>query len=408
MSVSDLRGSLRLATDTVHGVTGIVESVHATIARPLGRSGRTRGLTGWIYRLVRRATRWTGRALDGGLAVADASVPRPRIAGARRDAAVAALNGVCGDALAAAGNPLATTMRFRYGGADLPTDAAALARAVPDACATLLVQVHGICMHDGQWRAADHDPGAVLADALGATRVALRYNSGRHIADSGRDFAEQLDALVRAWPRPVERLIVIGHSMGGLVARSAFAHAAAAGHGWPARRASLVMLGSPHHGAPLERLGNGVDALLAASRYSAPFARIGHVRSAGVTDLRYGRVHPDDAPVADRFARAGDDRRPLPLPEGVACFLVAATTGDGRGGARDQALGDGLVPLDSALGLHADPARGLHVPDGHRTVFPRTHHFDLLRRPEVTEWIRCRLLRADGSGPPPSGHVSVS
>ena len=378
------------------GVTDVVEAVHATLTRPSGRPRRARGIAGWVYRVVRATAAWIGRGLDGASAI-DRAV---RTGGRRgpaapedplREAFVAALNGVLGDALAARGNPLATPMHVRHGGRPLPLDARLLARAVPEPSETLLVRVHGLCMHDGQWVGDEGDPGIALAEGLGATLVSLRYNTGRHVSENGRDFAEALRSLTAGWPRPVRRLVVVGHSMGGLVARSAFHYGAAAGHAWPALDAALVTLGTPHHGAPLERVGHYVERLLNATRYTAPFARIGQVHSAGVTDLRFGNLIDGDWAGRDPFDRAVDDRRPLPLPDGVACFLVGATTGRGREGWGGRWVGDGLVPLASALGRHPDPARTLDVPADRTWVAEGMTHFDLLRRPEVTarllEWL---------------------
>ena len=395
LSVFDLRGAVRLVVRAVTGVADLVEATHATVTRPFGRPRRTRGVAGWTYRAVRGGARGVGRALDLGLSAADRRrvddlTARPA-GGAGREAAVAALNGVLGDALAAEANPLATPTQVRWAGRRLALDADAIARDVDDPSGVLVVLVHGLCMHEGQWGDGDHDPGAALAAGLGATCLGLRYNSGRHISESGHDAAGVLDRLVAAWPRPVRRLVIVGHSMGGLVARSALAVAAEAGHGWLGRDVALVTLGSPHHGAPLERIGNGLDGLLGATRWTAPYARIGQVRSAGVTDLRFGSVHADDRAGRDRFARGPDRRRHVPLPDGVACHLVAATTGDGRGGLRDRTVGDGLVPLDSALGRHADPARTLAVRPDRQWVAVGMTHLDLVRRPEVTakllEWL---------------------
>lgn len=389
-SAADLRGGTRLAAEAVAGTADLVEAVHATIARPLSRSPRTRGLTGWIYRLVRWSARRIGKTVEGGLAAADAlGLPAD---GAARDTVVAALNGVLGDHLAASRNPLATPMQVRYHGRPLAPSAAA--QTVVSPSSTLLVQVHGVCMHDGQWGRGTYDPGAVVATALDATRLAVRYNSGRHISDNGCELASLLEATVEAWPVSVQRVIVLGHSMGGLVARSAFHHACEAAHTWAARNAALVTLGSPHHGAPLERLGNGIDAWLEATRWTAPFARLGQLRSAGITDLRFGNVQAADWSGRARFARSRDPRQPLPLPRGVACYAVAATTGDGQGGPHDQALGDGLVPLASALGHHADPLRALHVPPSRQWVGVGMTHFDLLHRPEVTAQLLAWLAPA--------------
>ena len=390
LSVSDLRGAVRLATTAATGATDVVEAMHTVITRPTGTSRRKGGIPGLVYRTVRRTMRRVGRGVDGALALADRGTPGEAPA---REAVVAALNGAFGDHLADEGNPLAIEMHLRHAGA--PLDMSPVELAIPDARPTILLQVHGICMHEGQWRRDGHDPGAEWAEAIGATRLAVRYNSGRHISQTGRDLARQLDALLDAWPVPVERLVVVGHSMGGLVARSAFAILEEDGVALPADT-TLVCLGSPHHGAPLERLGNLVDTALRASRYSGPLVAVSNARSPGVTDLRYGSVHDADWADRDRFERAEDDRRHVPLPTGVTCYLVAATLGTGTGGVRDFTIGDGLVPLGSALGVHPDPARTLDVPPDHRWTLPRASHLDLLWALEVTEQVREWLVR-DGA-----------
>jgi hypothetical protein len=323
LSPSDLRGIARLTTDAVVGATDVTEAMHATIARPFSRRTRTGGITGMVYRTVRGVSRGVGVALQGALAVAEVTPLAQRLHrpdAPARDALVAVLNGVLGDTLAAQNNPLATTMHFRHRGRPLSPVRAQIADAVPAPSSTLLVQVHGICMHDGQLRNDSGDACAPLAKALGATLISLRYNTGRHISANGDDFARALHGLVTAWPRPVRRLVIVGHSMGGLVARSAFYYGNASGHDWPQRDASLVMLGSPHHGTHLERLGNGFETLLHATPYASPLARLGRIRSAGVTDLRFGNITHDDWAGSERFERGPDRRRPVPLPAGVACY----------------------------------------------------------------------------------------
>jgi hypothetical protein len=176
--------------------------------------------------------------------------------------------------------------------------------------------------------------------------------------------------------------------MGGLVARSAMHVAGEARLQWPARVDDLVFLGTPHHGAPLERAGNWIDIVLGATPYAAPLARLGKVRSAGITDLRHGNLFDEDWDGRDRFARTGDRRRPLPLPAGVRCFVIAGTTGARPGDRKDRLLGDGLVPLASALGRHADPGHTLAFAAERQWVGRRTGHLDLLARPEVCAQLR--------------------
>lgn len=294
-----------------------------------------------------------------------------------------------GDWLAATDNPLAIPSRLRRGGVPLVLEPAALAAAVP-ARAKVAVLVHGSSMSDVQWRRRGHDHGAAL-EADGFTAVYAHYNSGRHTSQSGAELAALLEALVAAWPVPLTELALIGHSMGGLVARSACAAGERAGHRWRATLRSLICLGTPHHGAPLERGGNLLERLLGVTRYSAPLARLARLRSAGVTDLRYGNVLDEDWAGVDRFAPHGDRRTPAPLPAGVACYAIAATLGAVDDVAR---RGDGLVPVDSALGRHPRPEATLAFPATHQQIVAGAGHLDLLDHPAVTAQLRAWLVGA--------------
>ena len=378
LHAGDLRGLSRLSVQAVLGMTDLVEAMHHTVlSRPalLGKvpAGRTRGITGLVYGSVRGTTRAVGHGLDmlGRLLPAGSRPSWPE-----REALLAALNGVFGDHLAATGNPLAIPMQCRIGGAPWRQ---ALAASVQPLTGRLLVMVHGLAMNDLQWSRHGHDHGQALARDAGWTPVYLHYNSGLHVAQNGREFSDQLAELVAGWPVPVQELAIVGHSMGGLVARSA-CHAGAR-KAWRRKLSRLVCLGTPHHGAPLERGGHLVDVLLAVSPYAAPLARLGKRRSAGITDLRYGNVRDADGQPHDRHRQAHDDRRPTPLPRGVEVYFVAATTAasaEPQGSLRQRLLGDGLVPLASALGEHADPALALTVPADHRLVVTQANHWDLL------------------------------
>lgn len=393
---SDLRGLARLGIDATLGVTDLVEAMHHAIASRAGvagkaPSGRTGGITGWVYGSVRGTTRAVGRGLDG-LLTAFAGAPDCAVANPKREAMLAALNGLWGDHLADSGNPLAIPMTLRSGGQPLDLAAGTLAAQVAAPSRKLLVLVHGLCMNDLQWTRQGHDHGAALAHDLGFSPVYLHYNSGRHVSQNGREFAALLEGLVRQWPVAPEALVIIGHSMGGLVARSACLCAAEAGHAWPAALRALVFLGTPHHGAPLERGGRLVDTLLEFSPYAAPFGRIGRARSAGITDLRYGNLQDADWQGRDRHAQRHDDRRPAPLPAGVEAYAVAATRAPAGAGSVGRAVGDGLVPVASALGLHRDPALALAIPASRQMVIGNANHWDLLSRPEVyaqlLAWLR--------------------
>ncbi len=397
---SDVRAAAQLVTQATLGVVGITEGVHQAVRQRIGlpggeAPGQAGGLTGRIYAAIRGTARGVGAGIDGVLHSLLPVLERPGADDAadsvQREAVVAALNGVFGDRLAAMGNALAQPMVLRHGGQVLPLQRAdRLAQHLtqhPGARPHLLLMIHGLCMNDTQWHRSGHDHTPVLAEALQATPLHLRYNSGLHIAANGRELARVLERLSQHWPVALQGITVVGHSMGGLVARSAVHEGQRAGHRWPALLKHLVFLGTPHHGAPLERAGHGADLLLASSPFTAPLARLGRLRSAGITDLRHGQLrHPDEA-LPDA---------PLPLPEGVACFGVAASLAPRRGLLAERLVGDGLVPLRSALGEHDDPARRLVFARGSLHVVHRTGHLDLLSSPAVAEQLLQWLAPARG------------
>lgn len=385
--IADVRGAVRLAVEGVHGVTRVAEGLHGSIARlrpPLGeaREQPTRGITGFVYRSVRGASSLVGAGIDAALGGLDALWPEkpegdavapegPRLLAVR-----AALNGIVGDHLARTANPLAIAMELRVAGPPRPR---------------LLLLVHGLCMAEAQWTHRGHDHGQALAARLDRTPVYLRYNSGRHVSENGAELAARLEALLAEWPVPVEEIAILCHSMGGLVARSAVHQAQQAGMAWPRRLGHMVFLGTPHHGAALERGGNWLHEVLGRSPYLAPFTRLGRLRSDGITDLRHGNLLASDWQEG-RFVHR-DTRTPVPLPAGVACHAVAGALGRGK-----AAAGDGLVAVDSALGRHAHADHRLAFPAGHTLVVRGAHHFDLLSSPVVH-----RKLRQWLAAPRPGG-----
>lgn len=398
-----LRGLGRLAAEATLGVTELVETVHATVAAapaPLGAppAGEAGGLRRVVYASVRGVTRLVGGGLDAALAklapVLGDLPPSPR-----REALVAALNGVLGDHLEKTGNPLAIRMRLRRNGADLSIDRPAGAVAPSLSSRRVALLVHGLCMNDAGWSRVGHDHGAALERDLGLEAVHVVYNTGRHVSENGRSLAELLEAFARESGVPPKEISIVAHSMGGLVVRSALAAGSRAGHGWPGLVRAVVFLGTPHHGAPAERLGHLAQEVLGASPYARPFAHLGRLRSAGITDLRHGNVVDGDWAVHDRFSRHGDVRVPVPLPGGIAFFAVAGTTATEPGVSGARIPGDGLVPVASALGHHRDPERTLEFGPGRTWIAPGTGHLDLLGSPAVYGRVRQWLEAAAPSGP---------
>lgn len=385
--LSDLVGLNRLATDVTVELTDLAEALHNNIAGSPGIRGtpmqeRTSGIAGLVYESVREVTKLVRGTTDVILAQ-----PVPILderSSQEREAVLAALNGMMGDYLAATDNPLAISMRLRRNGQPLTLEKKALSAAVPRPRDKLLVLVHGLCMNDLQWTRKDSDFGAALSRDLGYTTIHLHYNSGLHTSANGRAFAALIETLLQQWPEPLKEFGILAHSMGGLVSRSAYYYGMAAGQAWPQHLRKLVFLGTPHHGALLERGGNWVNVCLGLSPYTAPFARLGKLRSAGITDLRYGNLLDEDWQGFDRFEHVGDLRRPVPLPEGVGCYAIAANVGKKAG----DLFGDGMVPVNSALGRHEDPRLTLSFAPSRQWVGYGMNHWDLLSQPAVYKQIR--------------------
>ena len=374
-----------MAIDATGAIAEVVEKMHRTIQLrpgPLGVSATDRpsGITGLVYRGVRGSIRLVGRAVDASLAGVTALLPEGESSPAR-DAYRSAANGVYGDYLLRTGNPLAIDMSLRYQGQriDLHNPMRVFERRSDVTPVNkLLVLVHGLCMNDRQWSRDGHDHGAALADELGYLPLYLRYNSGLHIASNGRALAEMLETLIGNLAAPVDELVIMGHSMGGLVARSACHHGCQAGHAWPEYLRKLVFLGTPHHGAPLERGGHGLEFMMDLSPYSMPFTRLSRARSAGITDLRDGAISP------------GEDT--VPLPSGVKCYAAAAVRAAKRSLLSERLIGDGLVTPDSALGRHRDSTRTLAIPRNRQWVGYGMGHRELLNSPvvysQISTWLQ--------------------
>ena len=398
LRASDAAAIAKLATQATLGVARMAEGVHQSVWRTLGarggkEPGQAGGITGLVYKTVRGVTHGVGKGVDIALTrlqplfeAADGSA----LESPQRVAVLAALNGVLGDHLAATQNPLAIPMTLRFQGHALRTPAMP---AAADVTGKVLLLIHGLCMNDLQWSVAAGDDrkrfdhGQLLANALGYTPVYLRYNTGLHTSQNGRELSKQLEQLVKEWPQSITNFSVLVHSMGGLVIRSALVAAQEESLTWPQHLQNIIFLGTPHHGAPLERAGNWVDVILGSTPYSRPFAKLGQLRSAGITDLRYGHVVDADWQGHDRFRKKPDSRTPVPLPQHVACFTVAATLAAQRSPVAERLIGDGLVPLASALGKHAQAHRNLQFDKASQRIIYRTGHMALLSSPEVAHQV---------------------
>ena len=262
MQTREIRSVADLGGEAAGILTTLVRDMHAGIAnRVFGAIGPAAKPTQIIHDAVAR-TIYGG--VDGGIRGAT------RVAGALaskawgRDgdeslesqptiaAAIAAINGLYGDQLTAHRNGFALSMQIRHHGTAVPLTADGVAAAFPTATGRLAVFVHGLFLTERSWwrtpRTGEdlRSYGQRLHHEHGFTPVYLRYNTGLHISHNGQTLADMLHRLEALWPVPIHEIVLVGHSMGGLVTRSACYYGEQQQHRWTEAVRHVVCLGSPH------------------------------------------------------------------------------------------------------------------------------------------------------------------
>jgi pimeloyl-ACP methyl ester carboxylesterase len=353
----------------------------AVLVRPI-HEGVTRG----VYRGLGAGTRVLGMA--AGVAV-DRHAARRRSTGrplalpsATRPGAalIGAITGLAGDALEEQGSPLAQPMAVRVKGEPVDLEPVALAAAFPDATPRIVVFLHGLMETEFSWGTGE-TYGTRLERELGYTPVTVRYNSGLHISQNGRRLSELMDELIAAWPVEVERVALVGHSMGGLVARSACHCGALEGAPWAKVVKQSVSLGTPHMGAPLEQAVHYLSAGLARLPETRPLANFLRRRSGGIRDLRQGSLVDRDWRDRDPDALRAAACEEIPLLEGAThCFVSATVTRSDRHPV-GRLIGDILVLKPSATGRSR--TRRIPFEEEYGMHLGGANHFALLNHPAV-------------------------
>ena len=412
MRRDEVRALGAVAGDTVGGVTARIEELHRAIARrAFGASGPGAqparlthdAVSAGIYATVRGTSGVAGRLAGAAIGASRPADAPPLAAAPRANVALGAFNGAFGDTVHERHRALSPELAVRLGGHDIALERDALAAAFPAAGPRVVVLLHGLGETEHAWHRREHAHGrelpatyaTLLEEDLGLTGVVLRYNTGRHISDNGEALATLLGDLVAAWPVPVTSLSLVGHSMGGLVIRSALHHGRLGEADWLGRVEHVVSLGSPFLGAPLERATNRATWALAKLPETAPLAKLVNLRAAGVKDLRYGALLREDWEGTDPDARGRDSARDVHHLTSAQHFCVSSTLGATEGHVLGRMLGDILVHPSSADGsgrsAHRTP---LAFDDTAR--FPGLSHFDLLNHPAVYARLRDWLAPAAG------------
>jgi len=335
------------------------------------------------------------------------------------------LNGALGDQLAVRHDPRAIALSFRRGGHDVPVAELRLSEARQKT----VVFLHGLMGDELIWQTGFQDApagplryGPRLAAEAGCRPLYVRYNSGLHISENGRALSQLLTALVETYPEAIGELVLVGHSMGGLIIRSAGYYACSVSKEqlpvssgpklsskgkpkklipdncslptepapWLAHLRTIFLLGVPNEGSYLEQNGLLVERLLRRinlfpTRFlSQAIAR----RSNGIKDLGQALLVDEDWQQPDDPALPRP-RTPVPLLPGVRYHVLV---GDWLRASRPRALrdyfGDGLVGAASGRGEVFSDETQLPPGTSVRTARFGQHHGGLLYHAEVYQYLR--------------------
>lgn len=420
-----VRGFIDLVFDVVDETSNLVERTHDEVverslrrfapvepARAVGNvvTGIQGAIAATVFKSIRGVNGLTRLSVNAGIDVAESALKpdKNELATPMQSSAAgsvnwcidylqSSLNGLWGDYLSRHNSALDPGMTLRQDGRAISLDATALANAFEKPTNKLCVFVHGLASTEWLWTfsSAHHYDGDTnvcygsrLCDDLGFTPVYIRYNTGKHISDNGQQLAALLDTLVKHFPVPVEEIALVGHSMGGLVARSAASYGRDKKLDWTRRLAHVACIGAPNLGAPLEK---GVNLLTGALLYvDAAAAQVSRTilnsRSSGIKDLRYGYTLGDEWQGTDTDAPFSNARLNVPLPDDVPYYFIAAVLTKNPDNPVGKLIGDLLVRQPSASGNTANPRRRIPFTSGRN--FAGLDHIQIVNHPDVYQALR--------------------
>lgn len=295
--------------------------------------------------------------------------------------------------------------------------------------------VHGLLVDEQNWTLGSSPFPDQIRKYLGWAPVMVRYNSGQHIWKNGALLADRIVELYDTFGPRLGRIRIIGHSMGGLVSRSAVEHLRRRNHSALNHIDRLFLLATPNHGADLERLGHAFEYLLSTAEEAPktaagmfrrvirrggakvglkfevvtaaaemvsvitgmPFRSILSVvaaRSDGMRDVRFGYMTREESESAahdhDRFML--NHRRPLPPPAHVRVYTVAGSLWPDVGAQPSRLRTDGLVSVASAAGVGEEFDDLQALRSGRHAELPLLVHQLVASSPRtmarIREWVR--------------------
>ncbi|MDX1957317.1 MAG: hypothetical protein SFU98_02025 [Leptospiraceae bacterium] len=312
---------------------------------------------------------------------------------------ISAINGIVGDYLQNENSKLAIPFGLYHNSELISLDKKNLKEIYPNFRSKVCILVHGLCDDESTWnykKGSRETYGTLLEQELGYTHLYLRYNSGLHISENGKKFSELLETLLKQSPVTIKEIVIIAHSMGGLVTRSAGSFGIQNHNSWIKKLKKVFFLGSPHEGAPLEKFGNVVTNILEIipNPFTKLTGKIINFRSSGIKDLRFGYISESDWKEKDQDAFLKNNKNPVQLIEGVSYYVITGTLTENPKNIFSIILGDAMVRKPSALGKSKDAKLKIDFHEKNHKEFPGISHLKLTHHPKVYEqiliWIKER------------------
>ncbi len=301
----------------------------------------------------------------------------------------AILNGLNGDILEENNDPLAIKMHFRYRNKDISVDKLVDYYDFNQFDGRVCILIHGLMGDEYMWKKIKANDENKIGDWLEKNEnqhvLYLRYNTGLHISENGRALSNLFEEFMNQYGNKIKQLVLIGHSMGGLLIRSAGYYADIQRQNWLERLKTIFLIGVPNKGSYLAQIGFFVGHIFRKIDISHDdyIAKFMDVRSNGIKDLSFAYLTDDDwlnKNSGDLENYTVSKVRPI---SGVKYYLIGGILGK-KNNILSSYFGDGLVGSTSAL---TNELNTINLKNIESKIFEKENHLSLLESKPVAEYI---------------------
>jgi hypothetical protein len=303
------------------------------------------------------------------------------------------INGLHGDSMDEKGHQALVKMSFRYKSRDIEISQIKDYINLSENKGKLIILIHGLMNDDNIWHSNPEDliqrMGSFLEKQNKANILYLRYNTGRHISQNGQDFSLLIQNLLDFYRKDITEIVIMAHSMGGLVTRSACYYAGKLDHNWISILKKVFLIGVPNEGSYVARIAHMTQYFMRKidPTDNDKVAKFFEIRSNGIKDLSFGFLIDEDWQNTDyENKKVVKATKILPL-KNVEYFLIAGIVSDEKSKKKIfNFFGDGLVEKKSAL---SNLFKENEMQSGlvNFKLFENENHLALLESKEVHEYV---------------------